>query len=208
MGISRDSRHKRSHTGAKRAQYRKKRKFELGRQAANTKIGEKRIHVVRVRGGNQKFRALRLEAGTLSNKGNFSWGSQAMSRKARIIRVVYNASNNELVRTNTLVMGAIVEIDAIPMRQWYEKHYATPLGRRNKSAVQEDLTVGSNHVQRKKAERKPEAKLEGELVHQFVAGRVLARLTSRPGQSGRADGCILEGKELEFYLRKIRSRKA
>jgi ribosomal protein S8E len=32
MGISRDSRHKRSATGAKRAFYRKKRKFELGRQ--------------------------------------------------------------------------------------------------------------------------------------------------------------------------------
>lgn len=34
MGISRDSRHKRSASGAKRAFYRKKRKFELGRQGA------------------------------------------------------------------------------------------------------------------------------------------------------------------------------
>ena len=55
MGISRDSRHKRSATGAKRAQFRKKRKFELGRQPANTKIGAKRIHTVRTRGGNKKF---------------------------------------------------------------------------------------------------------------------------------------------------------
>ncbi|KAF9425827.1 hypothetical protein BGZ76_003058, partial [Entomortierella beljakovae] len=55
MGISRDSRHKRNATGAKRAQYRKKRKFELGRQAANTKLGPKRIHEVRTRGGNRKF---------------------------------------------------------------------------------------------------------------------------------------------------------
>lgn len=39
MGISRDSRHKRSATGAKRATYRKKRAFELGRQPANTRIG-------------------------------------------------------------------------------------------------------------------------------------------------------------------------
>ncbi|KAG0087311.1 ribosomal protein S8A, partial [Podila epicladia] len=50
VGISRDSRHKRNATGAKRAQYRKKRKFELGRQAANTKLGAKRIHEVRTRG--------------------------------------------------------------------------------------------------------------------------------------------------------------
>ncbi len=65
MGISRDSRHKRAATGAKRAHYRKKRKFELGRQAANTKIGAKRIHQIRVRGGNVKFRALRLDSGCL-----------------------------------------------------------------------------------------------------------------------------------------------
>ncbi|KAJ3051454.1 hypothetical protein HDU99_008430, partial [Rhizoclosmatium hyalinum] len=91
MGISRDSRHKRNATGAKRAHYRKKRKFELGRQAANTKIGAKRIHTVRVRGGNTKFRALRLEA------GNFAWGSEQTTRKCRVISVKYNSTNNELV---------------------------------------------------------------------------------------------------------------
>jgi small subunit ribosomal protein S8e len=56
--------------------------------------------------------------------------------------------------------------------------------------------------------RKKDSKVEPELAGQLAAGRVLARLSSRPGQSGRADGIILEGKELEFYLRKIRSRKA
>ena len=35
-----------------------------------TKIGPTRIHTVRVRGGNEKFRALRLDT------GNFSWGSE------------------------------------------------------------------------------------------------------------------------------------
>ncbi len=34
-----------------------------------------------------------------------------------------------------------------------------------------------------------------------------ACLSSRPGQVGRADGYILEGKELEFYLRKIKAKK-
>ena len=33
--------------------------------------------------------------------------------------VVYNASNNELVRTKTLVKNSIVQIDATPFRQWY-----------------------------------------------------------------------------------------
>ncbi|WP_411026565.1 hypothetical protein [Salmonella sp. s54395] len=45
------------------------------------------------------------------------------------------------------------------------------------------------------------------LEEQFGQGRLLACLSSRPGQCGRADGYILEGKELEFYSRKIRAKK-
>lgn len=52
------------------------------------------------------------------------------TRKSRIIDVVYNASNNELVRTKTLVKNAIVVVDATPFRQWYESHYLLPLGRK------------------------------------------------------------------------------
>lgn len=44
------------------------------------------------------------------------------STSARTTEQVYNASNNELVRTNTLVKSAIIQIDATPFRQWYEAH--------------------------------------------------------------------------------------
>lgn len=82
LGISRSSRYKRSASGAQRAHYRKKRKFELGRQPANTKLGVKRVHTVRVRGGNLKYRALRLDS------GNFAWASEHVTKKTRIIGVV------------------------------------------------------------------------------------------------------------------------
>ncbi|KAJ2453220.1 ribosomal protein S8A [Coemansia sp. RSA 2336] len=202
MGISRDSRHKRSHTGAKRAHYRKKRKFELGRQSANTKLGPKRIHEVRVRGGNKKFRAMRLEAGT------YSWGSESISRSTRIVAVVYNASNNELVRTNTLVKGAIVQIDATPFRQWYENRYAKTLGKKKRQGNEEEKDADkprSKHLLAKIAAR--QSAVEPALDKQFASGRLYAIITSRPGQSGRCDGYILEGKELEFYHRKIHSKK-
>jgi len=206
MGISRDSRHKRSATGAKRAHYRKKRKFELGRQPANTKLaGPKRVHLVRVRGGNYKHRALRLDS------GNFSWGSEALTRKTRLVDVVYNASNNELVRTKTLVKGAVVQVDAAPFRQWYEAHYGQALGKRKSTKHAEAVAAAekklSNHVSRKHAERAEDAKVDTLLDDQFATGRLYAILTSRPGQSGRADGYILEGKELEFYVKKIKSKK-
>jgi len=42
MGISRDKAHKRRATGGKHKRIRMKRKFEMGRQPANTKIGEKK----------------------------------------------------------------------------------------------------------------------------------------------------------------------
>ncbi|KAF2203868.1 ribosomal protein S8e [Delitschia confertaspora ATCC 74209] len=201
MGISRDSRHKRSATGAKRAYYRKKRAFEKGRQPANTRIGAKRIHLVRTRGGNRKFRALRLDS------GNFSWGSEGIAKKVRVIGVVYHPSNNELVRTNTLTKSAVVQIDAAPFRQWYEAHYGQALGRRRqtKTTEKEEVTKKSKSVETKQAARlSGSGKVESALEKQFEAGRVYAVVSSRPGQSGRCDGYVLEGEELAFYQRHLR----
>merc|ERR1719155_299278 len=93
----------------------------MGRVPANTKIGDRRIILVRGRGANYKHRALKLD------HGNFAWGSEAQSRKCRIIDVVYNATNNELVRTKTIVKNAIVKIDANPFRTWYLQHYNVEL---------------------------------------------------------------------------------
>ncbi|KAF9944974.1 hypothetical protein BGZ65_011348, partial [Modicella reniformis] len=163
-GISRDSRHKLSASGAKRTQYRKKRKFELGRQAVNTKLGSKRIHEVRTRGGNRKFRAMR----------KLFMGSEAISRKARIVAVVYNASNNELVRTGTLVKNAIVQIDATPFRQCAMASWITGIYGYHGAESEEITKARSNHVQRKIAARKVEAKVDPALDHQFAAGRLYA----------------------------------
>ena len=208
LGISRGNLHKRRSTGAKRTVYRKPRKYELGRQPANTKIGPKRIHDVRCRGGIIKHRALRLDM------GNFSWGSEATTKKTRIISVAYNASNNELVRTNTLVKGSIILIDATPFRQWYEAHYGLPLGKKAKKIEAEaaaSATSGtakkSSHVIRKLEARRKHAPLDPLLEDQFNVGRLYACITSRPGQSGRCDGYIVEGKELEFYTKKLKARK-
>ena len=79
-----------------------------------------------------KWRALRLDT------GNFSWGSEAVTRKTRLLDVVYNASNNELVRTQTLVKSAIVQVDAAPFKQWYLQHYGVEVGRKKKTAAKKD----------------------------------------------------------------------
>jgi len=276
MGISRDSKHKRRATGGKRKIHRKKRKYELGRPAAMTRLGTKRIHLVRCRGGMVKHRALKLD------HGNFSWASEAISKKTRILVVVYNASNNELVRTNTLVKNSIIQIDATPFRQFYEQRYGSTLGKvkavkpaaagassgadaagaaqpkaeaktQNKDSKpeakkaagadkkaagadkkastdkksgadkkgdkkgaatadkQEEAkpaeapTSKSDHVKAKvSARRNAHPVLDPLLSDQFSSGRLYACISSRPGQCGRADGYILEGEELAFYLRKLK----
>lgn len=229
MSIARDTRHKRTKTGGKPKNFQKKRKFECGRQPAMTKLGGKRVHLVRCRYGFIKRRALRLET------GNFSWPTEGISARTRIMNVVYNASNNELVRTNTLVKNSIIVIDATPFRQWYLKHYGVDLSGKKQAAkkaakaaapakavaaaapAKEGETAaaaakkGKKEITKamklKQARRLKGHTLEDKLVEQFGNGKLYACISSRPGQVGKADGYILEGEELEFYLKKLDKKK-
>ncbi|KAF4581939.1 40S ribosomal protein S8 [Ophiocordyceps camponoti-floridani] len=151
-----------------------------------------------------RYRALRLDS------GNFAWASEGCTRKTRVIAVAYHPSNNELVRTNTLTRSAVVQVDAAPFRQWYEAHYGQALGRRRQKAQAakegkvEQETKKSKSVEKKQAARfAASGKVEAPLEKQFEAGRLYAIISSRPGQSGRCDGYILEGDELAFYQRKL-----
>jgi len=201
MGVSRDGTHKRRSTGGRQKPWHKKRKYAMARPPAMTKLGEKRVHTVRVRGGNLKFRALRLSA------GNFSWGSEAIARKTRILNCVYNPANNEYVRTNTLVRNTIVQIDATPFRQWYDQHYGITLGKKKKAEEGKEKKVDAATVEKQK-KRAENAQLNPILAEQFTSGRLYACISSRPGQCGRADGYILEGPELDFYARKMAKKKS
>jgi small subunit ribosomal protein S8e len=66
----------------------------------------------------------------------------------------------------------------------------------------------SNHVQRVLEQRKKDGKIDPLLESQFGAGRLYAAISSRPGQSGRSDGYILEGKELEVRAVALRHTRA
>jgi len=298
-----------------------KRNFEIGRQPANTKLGERRVHTVRCRGGFIKYRALKLD------HGNYCWPGEAVTKKTRILGVVYNATSNELVRTNTLVKGSIVQIDATPFKNWYKRHYGVLIGKAKQAAhkrpvkgadktktkkqkvdekketkkpeskketkvepkkaepkkaetkkaetkkaepkkaetkkpVTEAKKGDTKQAEKKQAEKKPAAGkkeekksakkdmqvegktttkrppinkkgkiikkrkrptsntmlrkwrlrnksrvLEATLADQFTKGRLYAKIASRPGQVGHADGYILEGEELAFYVKKMNLKK-
>ena len=202
MGISRDSRHKRRLTGGRMPIHKKKRQYESGRPAANTKLGETRIREVRAMGGKIKHRALRL------NTGNYNWASEGVAFKTKVLNVVYNASNNELVRTNTLVKNTIIRVDATPFKKYIVKHYF--------GSEEENFNLNFNWENKgdasdkkennKHLKRRQDSKIEPKVQEQIMKGQILACISSRPGQSGRADGYILEGKELEFYLKKLEKK--
>lgn len=111
-------------------------------------------------------------------------------------------------------------------RSFPPTQYATPVTKKGTKApadAEKEDVKRSKHVERVLAERKKgarpflpptpftharaDAKIDPLLEHQFAAGRLYAAISSRPGQSGRCDGYILEGQELEFYLRKLRTTK-
>merc|ERR1719188_2974403 len=176
------------------------------------KLGQSRIRPIRCRGGNKKFRALRVD------HGNFAWGSENCTRKVRLLDVVYNATSNELVRTKTLTKNTIVQIDAQPFKQWYLRRYGVELGKKGKTAKGKEGKEGeegkeaeeekkSRHVIFKLKYRESKQKLDPAVEEQFQSGRLLAAIASRPGQCGRCDGYVLEGEELTFYKRKLERKK-
>lgn len=126
------------------------------------------------------------------------------------------------MRTNTLTKSAIVQIDATPFRNFYESFYGGTIGKSKRArqqagavdATKATTTEGeggevkkSKKLERKLASRQAARKLEPALESQFANGRLYAVIASRPGQSGRADGYVLEGEELAFYLRKMQAKK-
>lgn len=127
-------------------------------------MGSKRIRIIRTRGGHEKKRALRLDS------GNFSWGSEAISRKARICDVVYHPSDNEFTRNKTVVKNSIIQIDANPFKNWYFSHYNLHLGKRRDADVLEK-TFGQKALARFE-ERQKLCKVDPMVEDQFNYGKL------------------------------------
>ena len=105
--------------------------------------------------------------------------------------------------------NSIIEVDAIPFRQWYEQHYGVKVGvKKGKKgpAEGEEEVKKSRSVLAKLELRQKTRTLDPALDEAFASGRLLACISSRPGQVGRCDGYILEGKELEFYTKMLKRK--
>ena len=130
-------------------------------------------------GGNFKYRALRVQI------GNFNWASEGVAFKSKVQNVVYNASNNEHVRTNTLTKNTIARLDAAPFRKCIAKHYFGSNKDTNlnfNSETKEDLKKANKDDKSTKfLKRRADNKIDPKIQEQIVKGHILASISSRPG---------------------------
>ncbi|MFA4647800.1 30S ribosomal protein S8e [Pyrococcus kukulkanii] len=84
---------------------RKKRKRELGREPANTRVAEQdKRKIIRTYGGNRKVRLMAAAYANVFDK-------TGKGRKVRIIRVIENPANRQFARRNIITRGAIIETE-------------------------------------------------------------------------------------------------
>ena len=93
-------------SGGRAKMNRGKRKAKLGREPAETKIGETKARKIRTRGGNEKMRL------ATENKINVVNSETQKSEVADIIGVIENNANPNFVRRNIITKGAILETSA------------------------------------------------------------------------------------------------
>ena len=92
-------------TGGKYHKFRDKKKRELGREPALTKVSDKtRVKKIRTMGGNEKLRALMVEyANVLDKEGKF--------HKVKIKKVLENKASRHYPGLGIITKGAIIETE-------------------------------------------------------------------------------------------------
>jgi len=95
-------RSKRKYTGAKIKSARSKRKYELGRESADTHIHETKRKNVPTRGGNRKVRLLQCNVANVTD-------AQGKTQTTSIETVVGNTANEHYVRRNILTKGSVIK---------------------------------------------------------------------------------------------------
>ena len=96
------SKSQRKASGGRYHSSRSKRKSELARFPAMTKVGEKKAKNKRTLGGSSKRALLSVKEINVSD-------AKGKTQKAEILNVVENSANSNLVRRNIVTKGAIVE---------------------------------------------------------------------------------------------------
>jgi len=94
--------HKRKKTGGRRYIWRKKRKYERGGEPTQTILGEKRVRIDKVKGGNIKIRILREE------KVNLYLPNEKKVVRSKILKVLENPANRDYSRRGIITKRTLI----------------------------------------------------------------------------------------------------
>ncbi len=93
----------RSYTGGKMRAARSRRKFEIGRESADTHVNDVKRKIISTKGGNRKVRLLQANVVNVTNPAD---GKTVAST---IENVIENDANEHHVRRNIITKGAIIK---------------------------------------------------------------------------------------------------
>ncbi|SFK77160.1 small subunit ribosomal protein S8e [Halogranum rubrum] len=96
-------RSKRKRTGGRLKHFRNKKRYQLGREPAETTVGEPRLQTIDSRGNEKKIRALSTNVAQVAD------GEE--TKEATIENVVDNPANINYIRRNIITKGALIETD-------------------------------------------------------------------------------------------------
>ncbi|WP_457549249.1 30S ribosomal protein S8e [Archaeoglobus sp.] len=98
-------RSRRKPTGGLYRPHRKKRKYEMGRPQTETLIGDRKVKIERVRGGNYKVKLVR------DKYANVYVPNEGKVVRVEIKGVVENPAHVHYARKNVITKGAIIETE-------------------------------------------------------------------------------------------------
>ena len=99
-------RSRRKPTGGRYRPFRKKRKFEIGREQQYAFIGPQKLKLYRTRGRNQKVRVLNAEFANVIDQ------KTGKTSRSKIVTVKESPSNPHFVTRNIITRGAVLQTDA------------------------------------------------------------------------------------------------
>jgi len=95
--------HKKKLTGGSKRAYRKKRRFERGSFPVETTLDERKLKIIRRRGGNLKAKLFSEQQASISDPVT------GKTEKTEIMRVVRNPANVDYNRRGVITKGTIIE---------------------------------------------------------------------------------------------------
>ncbi|MBI3035624.1 30S ribosomal protein S8e [Candidatus Woesearchaeota archaeon] len=104
MALS-QARPRRKQTGARYKDYRKKRQYELGREPSFTKLGKKRVQIIRTMGANRKLRILSADTANLFDPKSKSF------KQIKIKTITDNPANRHFIRRNIMTKGSVIDTE-------------------------------------------------------------------------------------------------